>query len=70
MMTASTYLRRNRSRTIAAWSIHGTGDQSLLSALRSGCGRVRRCVWTELRQPTADFVARQVVLRGSWWFGE
>ena len=37
MIAASTYLPRAISSTIAASSIHGTGAQNLVSALRSGC---------------------------------
>jgi hypothetical protein len=40
MIAASTYLPRTISSTIAASSIHGTGAQKLVSALRSGCRAV------------------------------
>ena len=40
MIAASTYLPRTTSSTIAASSIHGTGAQNLVSALRNGCRAV------------------------------
>ena len=40
MIAASTYLPRTSSSTIAASSIHGTGAQNLVSALRNGCRAV------------------------------
>ena len=40
MIAASTYLPSTISSTIAASSIHGTGAQNLVSALRNGCRAV------------------------------
>src|SRR5579863_7423627 len=40
MIVASTYLPSTSSSTIAASSIHGTGAQNLVSALRNGCRAV------------------------------
>ena len=60
MIAASTYLPRAISSTIAASSIHGTGAQNLVSALRKWMqSRVGHCVGTELLQPAAGFIARE-----------
>src|SRR5208282_2498607 len=40
MIAASMYLPSATSSTIAASSIHGTGDQNLLNAERNGCNAV------------------------------
>ena len=45
MITASTYLPVAISSTIAASSIHGTGAQNLVSALRNGCRAVSGTVF-------------------------
>ena len=58
MIAASTYLPSAISSTIAASSIHGTGAQNLVSALRNGCSsRVGHCVWAEFLEPAAGFLA-------------